>query len=102
MDGEEYNDMVRFLKSKDDSTELGLAEGRRLYKDKEAKRAYREDFATHDGLLFKTNRRKKHETEALSSMDQSRYRVIKMDEKMHLLESVHKDPAGGHFGVHKT
>ena len=64
-----------------------------------------EDFATHDGLLFKTNRRKKHETGALSTMraeDQSRYRVIKMDEKMRLLESVHKDPAGGHFGVHKT
>ena len=31
----------------------------------------------------------------------SRYRVIKMDEKMRLHESVHKDPAGGHFGVHK-
>ena len=70
------------------------------YKDKEAKRAYRkkcEYFATHDGLLFKTNRRKKHKTEALSSMraeDQSRHRVIKMDEQMRLLESVHKDPAG--------
>ena len=23
-------------------------------------------------------------------------------EKMRLLESVHKDPAGSHFGVHKT
>ena len=25
-----------------------------------------------------------------------------MDEKMRLLENVHKDLAGGHFGVHKT
>ena len=31
-----------------------------------------------------------------------RYRVVKIDEKMRVLESVHKDPAGGHFGIHKT
>ena len=102
MDGEEYNDMVRFLESKDDKHRTWPRRVKES-KDKEAKRAYRKDFATHEGLLFKTNRRKKHETGALPSMraeDQSRYRVIKMDEKMRLLESVHKDPAGGHFGVH--
>ena len=31
-----------------------------------------------------------------------RYRVVKIDEKMRVLKSVHKDPAGGHFGIHKT
>ena len=31
-----------------------------------------------------------------------RYRVVKIDEKMRVLESVHKDPAGGHFGIHKA
>ena len=97
MDGREYN---AFLESKDDKHRTWP---RRVEesKDKEAKRAYRkkcEDFATHDGLLFKTNRRMKHETGALSSMraeDQSRYRVIKMYEKMRLLDWIHKDPAGG-------
>ena len=29
-----------------------------------------------------------------------RYRVVKIDEKMRVLVSVHKDPAGGHFGIH--
>ena len=31
-----------------------------------------------------------------------RYRVVKIDEKMRMLESVHKDLEGGHFGIHKT
>ena len=31
-----------------------------------------------------------------------RYRVVKIDEKMRVLESVHNNPAGGHFGINKT
>ena len=30
------------------------------------------------------------------------YRVVKIDEKMRVLESVHNNPAGGHFGINKT
>ena len=66
---------------------------------KDAKRAYRqkcEGFITEDGLLFKTKRRKKGLTFV---QEEERYRVVTVDEKVRL---VHKDPAGGHFGVHKT
>jgi hypothetical protein len=69
---------------------------------KDAKRAYRqkcEGFITEDGLLFKTKRRKKGLT---SVREEERYRVVTVDEKVRLLDTVHKDPAGGHFGVHKT
>ena len=66
---------------------------------KDAKRAYREGFTTEDGLLFKTKRRKKGLT---SVQEEERYRVVTVDEKVRLLDTVHKDPAGGHFGVHKT
>ena len=69
---------------------------------KDAKRAYRqkcEGFITEDGLLFKTKRWKKLLT---SVQEEERYRVVTVDEKVRLLHTVHKDPAGGHFGVHKT
>ena len=69
---------------------------------KDAKRAYRqkcEGFITEDGLLFKTKRRKKGLTFV---REEERYRVDTVDEKVRLLDTVHKDPAGGHFGVHKT
>ena len=69
---------------------------------KDAKRAYRqkcEGFITEDGLLFKTKRRKKGLT---SVQEEERYRVITVDEKVRLLDTVHTDLAGGHFGVHKT
>ena len=69
---------------------------------KDAKRAYRqkcEGFITEDGLLFKTKRRKKGLT---SVQEEERYRVVTVDEKVRLLDTVHKDPAGRHFGVHKT
>ena len=29
-------------------------------------------------------------------------RIVTIDEKIRLLDSVHKDPAVGHFGIHKT
>ncbi|KAL5518237.1 hypothetical protein EMCRGX_G003935 [Ephydatia muelleri] len=115
METEEYNDIVRFLESKSDK-QRSWPRGVEESKDKEAKRAYRqkcESFATYDGLLFKLKRRKKPETGALASTratdarlrdepQDERYRVVKIDEKMRVLESVHKDPAGGHFGIHKT
>ena len=69
---------------------------------KDAKNAYRqkcEGFITEDGLLFKTKRWKKGLT---SVQEEERYRVVTVDEKVRLLHTVHKDPAGGHFGVHKT
>ncbi|KAL5502550.1 hypothetical protein EMCRGX_G009346 [Ephydatia muelleri] len=69
---------------------------------KNAKRAYRqkcEGFITEDDLLFKSKRRKKGLT---SVQEEERYRVVTVDEKVRLLDTVHKDPAGGHFGVHKT
>ena len=69
---------------------------------KDAKRAYRqkcEGFITDDGLPFKTKRRMKGLT---SVQEKERYRVVTVDEKVKLLDTVHKDPAGGHFGVHKT
>ena len=69
---------------------------------KDAKRAYRqkcESFVTEDGLHFKTKRRKKG---LASVQEEERYRVVTIDEKIRLLDSIHKDPAGGHFGVHKT
>ena len=50
-------------------------------------------------VLFKTKRRKKGLT---SVQEEERYRVVTVDEKVRLLDTVHKDPAGGHFGVHKT
>ena len=115
METEEYNDIVRFLESKGDK-QRSWPRGVEESKDKEGKRAYRqkcESFATYDGLLFKLKRRKKPETGALASTratdarlrdepQDERYRVVKIDEKMRVLESVHKDPAGGHFGIHKT
>ncbi|KAL5470909.1 hypothetical protein EMCRGX_G028963 [Ephydatia muelleri] len=58
-----------------------------------------EGFITEDDLLFKTKRRKKGLT---SVHEEERYRVVTVDEKVRLLDTVHKDPAGGHFGVHKT
>ena len=120
MEAEEYNDIVRFLESKGDKQRYwprGVEES----KDKEAKRAYRQkcgSFATHDGVLFKLKRRKKTKTGALTSTraedgalvitgirrpQDEIYRVVKIDQKMRVLESVHnKDTAGGHFGIHKT
>ena len=69
---------------------------------KDSKRAYRqkcEGFITEDGLHFKTKRRKKG---LVCVQEEERYRVVTIDEKIRLLDSVHKDPAGGNFGVHKT
>ncbi|KAL5510242.1 hypothetical protein EMCRGX_G005757 [Ephydatia muelleri] len=37
-----------------------------------------------------------------SVQEVERYRVVTFDEKVRLLDTVHKDPAGGHFGIHKT
>ena len=54
---------------------------------------------TEDGLLFKTKRRKKGLT---SVQEEERCRVVTVDEKVRLFDTVHKDPAGGHLGVHKT
>ena len=115
METEEYNDIVRFLESKSDKQRSWPRDVEES-KDKEAKRAYRqkfESFATYDGLLFKLKRRKKPETRALASTQATgacvrdepqdeRYRVVKIDEKMRVLESVHNNPAGGHFGINKT
>ena len=33
-----------------------------------------------------------------SVQEEERYRVVTVDEKVRLLDTVHKDPAGGHFG----
>ena len=115
METEEYNDIVRFLESKGDK-QRSWPRGVEESKDKEAKRANRqkyESIATYDGLLFKLKRRKNPETRALvptratgarvrDEPQDERYRVVNIDEKMRVLESVHKDPAVGHFGIHKT
>ena len=50
-------------------------------------------------LIFKTKRRKKGLT---SVQEEERYRVVTVDEKVRLLDTLHKESAGGHFGVHKT
>ena len=74
----------------------------KMLKDDDDEDAYRqkcEGFITEDGLLFKTKRRKKGLT---SVQEEERYRVVTVDEKVRLLDTVHKDPAGGHFGVYKT
>ena len=106
---------MRFLESKSDKQRSWPRDVEES-KDKEAKRAYRqkfESFANYDRLLFKLKRRKKPETRALASTQATgacvrdepqdeRYRVVKIDEKMRVLESVHNNPAGGHFGINKT
>eukprot|EP00731_Ephydatia_muelleri_P003495 Em0001g3495a len=102
MDVKEYDDIVRFLESKDSEQRNWPRDVLESKDGKDAKRAYRqkcEGFITEDGLLFKTKRRKKGLT---SVQEEERYRVVTVDEKVRLLDTVHKDPAGGHFGVHKT
>ena len=46
--------------------------------------------------FYKTKRRKKGLT---SVQEEERYRVVTVDEKVRLLDTVHKDPAGGHSKV---
>ena len=61
MDAEEYDNIVRFLESKDDKQRT-WPQSVGKSKDKEAKRAYLqrcESFSTQDGLLFIIKRRKK-------------------------------------------
>ena len=58
-------------------------------------RNVRAGFITEDGLLFKTKRRKKGLT---SVQEEERYRVVTVDEKVRLIDTIHKDPASGHFG----
>ena len=102
MDVKEYDEIVRFLESKDSEQRNWPRDVLESKDGKDAKRAYRqkcEGFITEDGLLFKTKRRKKGLT---SVREEERYRVVTVDEKVRLLDTVHKDPAGGHFGVHKT
>ena len=102
MDVKEYDEIVRFLESKDSEQRNWPRDVLESKDVKDAKRADRqkcEGFITQDGLLFKTKRRKKGLT---SVQEEERYRVVTVDEKVRLLDTVHKDPAGGHFGVHKT
>jgi hypothetical protein len=102
MDVKEYDEIVRFLESKDSEQRNWPRDVLESKDGKDAKRAYRqkcEGFITEDGLLFMTKRRKKGLT---SVREEERYRVVTVDEKVRLLDTVHKDPAGGHFGVHKT
>ena len=120
METEEYNDtcIVRFLESKGDKQRSG-PRGVEESKDKEAKRAYRQKCESFNSLpmtVFCSNLKGAKNLKlhgALASTRASgarvreepqdeRYRVVKIDEKMRVLESVHKDPAGGHFGIHKT
>ena len=93
MEVKEYNDIVRFLESKDSKQRIWPRDVVESKDGKDAKRAYRqkcEDFVTEDGLLFITKRRKKGLT---SVQEEERYRVVTIDEKIRLLDSVHKDPA---------
>eukprot|EP00731_Ephydatia_muelleri_P015054 Em0008g774a len=98
METEEYNDIVRFLESKGDK-QRSWPRGVEESKDKEAKTAYRQKCESIGGIafLFKLKRRKKPETGALASTratgarvrdepQDERYRVVKIDDKIRVLE----------------
>ena len=88
MDVKEYDEIVRFLESKDSEQRNWPRDVLESKDVKDAKRAYRqkcEGFITEDGLLFKTKRWKKRLT---SVREEKRYRVVTVDEKVRLLDTV--------------
>ena len=88
MDVKEYDEIVRFLESKDSEQRNWPRDVLESKDGKDAKRAYRqkcEGFITEDGLLFKTKRWKKRLT---SVREEKRYRVVTVDEKVRLLDTV--------------
>ena len=98
MDVKEYDEIVRFLESKDSEQRNWPRDVLESNDGKDAKRAYRqkcEGFHNRRWLAFQD---KKWLT---SVQEEERYRVT-VDEKVRLLDTVHKDPADCHFGFHKT
>ena len=83
MEVKEYNDIVRFLESKDSKQRIWPRDVVESKDGKDAKRAYRqkcEGFVTEDGLLFKTTKRRK---KGLTSVqEEQRYQVVTIDEKI--------------------